>query len=251
MKKALFALFVAGIALAQAPADTKKVAPKAPGAPAAAKAPVKAGGPDLLNPSSMKAKAPEVFRAKFTTSKGDIVLEITRAWAPLGADRFYNLVRGGFFTNVAFFRVLRSPRPFMAQFGISPRPEVAKVWESARIVDDPVKHSNTRGTITFATAGPNTRTTQLFINFSDNVFLDGQGFAPIGTVVEGMDNVVDKIYAGYGETPDQGRLQSEGKAYSDRNFPMLDKILSASIVPAPAALTDSKTGSDTKGDAKK
>jgi len=244
MKQAFYALVLAGVALAQAPTDTKKGT--APAAPAAAKSAPKAAAADLLNPSSMKARAPEVFRARFTTTKGAIVLEITRAWAPLGADRFYNLVRGGFFTNVAFFRVLQTPRPFMAQFGISPRPEVARVWESARILDDPVKQSNKRGTITFATAGPNTRTTQLFINFADNVFLDPQGFAPIGTVVEGMDTVVDKIYSGYGEQPDQGRLLSEGKAYSDRYFPMLDKILSASIVPMPAAAPSDGKAADAK-----
>lgn len=225
MKQILTVLILAGVALAQTPA------PKSAPAPAKA-APTKAtaAAPDLLNPSTLKARAPEVFRAKLTTTKGDVILEINRAWAPIGADRFYNLVRAGFFTNVTFFRVV--PR-FIVQFGISPRPEVAKVWENARIVDDPVKHSNKRGTITFATAGPNTRTTQLFINYGDNAGLDSQGFAAFGEAVQGMD-VVDKIYAGYGEQPDQGRLQAEGKAYTDKNFPMLDKILSATIVPVPA-----------------
>ena len=222
MKKILLPLILACAAFAQTKSDTAKAAPKAAPKPA---------GPDLLNPGSLKGKAPEVFRAKFTTTKGDVVLEITRAWAPLGADRFYNLVRAGFFTNVAFFRVV--PR-FMVQFGISPRPEVAKAWENAQFLDDAVKQSNKRGRITFAKTGlPNSRTTQLFINFVDNAFLDSMGFAPVGEVVEGMENV-DKIYAGYGETPDQGRLQSDGKAYSDKNFPMLDKILSASILPAAA-----------------
>jgi peptidyl-prolyl cis-trans isomerase A (cyclophilin A) len=224
MKKILLPLILACAAFAQTKSDAPKAATPAKTAP-------KAAAPDLLNPSSLKARAPEMFRAKFTTTKGDIVLEITRAWAPLGADRFYNLMRAGFFTNVVFFRVIKSPQPFMAQFGISPRPEVARVWESARILDDPAKQSNKRGRITFATAGPNTRTTQLFINFADNVFLDPQGFAPFGEVVEGMDNV-DKIYGGYPEL-DQGRMQSEGRAYSDR-YPMLDKILSASILPAAA-----------------
>lgn len=222
MKNILLTLVLAGAALAQTKSDTPKAAPTK-AAPAA---------PDLLNPSTLKAKAPEVFRAKFTTTKGDVVLEINRAWAPLGADRFYNLVRAGFFTNVTFFRVV--PR-FMVQFGISPRPEVARVWERTQMFDDPVKQSNKRGRITYAKTGaPNSRSTQFFINYADNAFLDPQGFAPIGEVVEGMDNV-DKIYSGYGESPDQGRLQTEGKAYSDKSFPMLDKILSASIVPMAAA----------------
>jgi peptidyl-prolyl cis-trans isomerase A (cyclophilin A) len=243
MKNFLLILMAAGAMLAQTKSDPTKGAPKT-AAPAAKAAPKAATAPDLTNPSSFKARAPESFRAKLTTTKGDIVIEVTRAWAPLGADRFYNLVRGGFFTNATFFRVV--PR-FVVQFGISARPEVAKVWENARIVDDPVKHSNKRGTIVFATAGPNTRTTQLFINYGDNVPLDSMGFAPFGEVVEGMDTIVDKIYAGYGERPDQGRLQSEGKAYTDKQFPMLDKIVSASIVPAaPAAAPADSKAADTK-----
>jgi len=206
----------------------------------------KAAAPDLMNPASLKAVAPATFQAKFTTTKGDIVIQVTKAWAPRGADRFYNLVRSGFFTDCAFFRVLRTPRPFMAQFGIHPNPAVAKAWRDANLMDDRPIETNKRGRITFATAGPNTRTTQMFINFSDNSFLDSQGFAPFGEVVEGMD-VIDKINAEYGETPDQGRIQSEGKAYLDRFYPRLDKILKASIVPpAPAAAKPA----DAKGDAK-
>jgi peptidyl-prolyl cis-trans isomerase A (cyclophilin A) len=228
MKQFALILIAAAAALAQTPA------PKPP----VKTAPKTAAAPNLLNPSTLKARAPEMFRVRFNTTKGDVILEITRAWAPLGADRFYNLVRAGFFTNCTFFRVV--PR-FIVQFGISPRPDVARVWEKANFADDPVKQSNKRGTITFATAGPNTRTTQLFINYGDNAALDGQGFAPFGQVVEGMD-VVDKIYPGYGEQPDQGRLQSEGKAYTDKSFPMLDKIVSATIVPAapPATPPDAK-----------
>jgi peptidyl-prolyl cis-trans isomerase A (cyclophilin A) len=220
MKTALLAVSMCAAAFAQ-----DKAAPKA--------APAK---PDLMNPSALNAKAPDTFKAKFTTSKGDFVVQVTRAWAPRGADRFYNLVRAGFFTDCAFFRVLREPRPFMAQFGISPKPAVAAAWERARIMDDPNKESNKRGRMTFATAGPNTRTTQLFINYGDNAFLDGQGFSPFGEVVEGME-VVDKFYSGYGEGapngrgPDQGKLQSEGKPYTDRYFPQLDHIISATIVP--------------------
>jgi len=207
---------ICGAAIAQT-----KSAPKA--------APAK---PNLLDPSTLTRTAPATYKVKFVTTKGDVIIEVTRAWAPRGADRFYNLVRAGFFTDATFFRVLPG---FMAQFGISARPDVARAWDSAKIQDDPVKQSNKRGMITFATAGPNTRTTQLFINFGDNTQLDAQGFAPFGQVVEGMENV-DKIFSGYGEQPDQGRITAQGKAYLDRSFPKLDKIISASIVPAaPAA----------------
>jgi cyclophilin family peptidyl-prolyl cis-trans isomerase len=188
--------------------------------------------PDLLNPSSLRARAPATYKVKFTTTKGDVIIEVTRAWAPLGADRFYNLVRTGFYKDAAFFRVI--PR-FMAQFGISARPDVAEAWERAAIPDDKVTQSNKRGAVTFATAGPNTRTTQIFINYGDNAGLDGQGFAPFGQVTEGMD-VVDKFYSGYGEGapsgrgPDQSEIRSRGKAYLDRNFPQLDRIVNASLM---------------------
>jgi peptidyl-prolyl cis-trans isomerase A (cyclophilin A) len=227
MKQFASILIAATAALAQTPA------PKPP-----VKTAPKAAAPNLLNPSTLKARAPEMFRVRFNTTKGDVILEITRAWAPLGADRFYNLVRAGFFTNCTFFRVVPG---FVVQFGISPRPDVAAVWQNANMPDDPVKQSNKRGTITFATAGPNTRTTQLFINLADNAPLDRMGFSPFGEVVQGMD-VVDKIYSGYGEQPNQGRIQSEGKAYTDKSFPMLDRILSATIVPAtpPATAPDAK-----------
>ncbi|MDR3721356.1 MAG: peptidylprolyl isomerase [Candidatus Acidoferrales bacterium] len=186
--------------------------------------------PALLHPATLNAKAPEVFQAKFVTTKGDFVVEVTRAWAPLGADRFYNLVKHGFFTDAAFFRNLPG---FMVQFGLSADPEVNKVWHNANIKDDPGKQSNAPGMITFATAGPNTRTTQLFINFGNNTFLDSQGFSPFGKVISGMD-VVQKLYSGYGERPDQGSITNQGKAYLDKNFPNLDSIKSAAIV-APAA----------------
>jgi peptidyl-prolyl cis-trans isomerase A (cyclophilin A) len=160
-------------------------------------------------------------------------VEVTRSLAPNGADRFYNLFRAGYFTDVQFFRVVPG---FMCQFGIHGDPKVAAAWRAAQIPDDPVKGSNTRGAITFATAGPNTRTTQLFINFVDNKSLDGMGFSPFGKVTEGMD-VVDKIYSGYGEGaprgagPDQGRIQREGNSYLQKDFPKLDYIKSAAIVP--------------------
>ncbi len=174
-----------------------------------------------MNPASLHAKAPELFKAQFTTTQGDFVVEVHRTWAPLGADRFYNLVKNGYFTNAAFFRVVPG---FMVQFGLSANPAVNKVWEHANIKDDPVMGSNKRGTLVFATAGPNTRTTQLFINFGDNAGLDRQGFAPFGTVTEGMD-VVDKIYHGYARTPGSAeRITEEGDAYIVKNFPMIDKI---------------------------
>lgn len=193
-------------------------------APAAQKA---APAPSLLNPSSLRAKAPETFKVKFTTTKGDVLLEVNRSWAPRGVDRFYNLVKNGFFTNAAFFRVV--PR-FVAQFGISARPDVAAAWENAKIADDPVTQSNKRGTLCFATAGANTRTTQIFINYSDNASLDSQGFAPFAVVTDGME-VVDKFFSGYGESPDQGQITAKGKAYLDQKFPNLDRIITATVLP--------------------
>lgn len=188
----------------------------------------------------MHAKAPEEFKAEFVTTKGDIIVEVHRAWAPLGADRFYNLIRGGFFNNAAFFRVVTTPRPFVVQFGLNPNPAVNHAWEHANIKDDPVMQSNSRGMLVFATAGPNTRTTQLFINLADNKFLDSMGFAPFGMVTEGMD-VVDKITSQYGEKPEQDKITNEGDAYLTKNFPMIDRIKSAKILPAtPAAAPASK-----------
>jgi peptidyl-prolyl cis-trans isomerase A (cyclophilin A) len=191
-----------------------------------------AAGADLLKPATLNQTAPAVFRAKLTTTKGDILVEVTRDWAPLGADRFFNLVQAGFFTDCSFYRTIAG---FMTQFGISARPEITRAWGDATIPDDPVKQSNTRGKITFATAGPNTRSTQFFINFGDNARLDALGFAPFGEVVEGMD-VVDKIYPGYDAAPaDQYLLiQEQGKPFLEKAFPMLDRILTAAIV-APAA----------------
>lgn len=230
MKTFLITLLACGVTFAQTPPAAKKAAP------AAKKAAV--AGPNLLNPSTLKARAPEVYKVKFTTTKGDVIIQVNRAWAPIGADRFYNLVKGGFYKDAAFFRIV--PR-FVAQFGIPARPDVGAVWEKARIVDDRVTQSNKRGTLTFATAGPNTRTTQIFINYSDNTSLDSQGFAPFGTVIEGMD-IVDKFFAGYGESPDQSRITAQGKAYLDKSFPNLDRIVSAVVMPAdaPAAAPDTK-----------
>lgn len=196
--------------------------------------------PSLLNPSSWTARAPEVFRAQFTTTKGDFVVEVHRAWSPLGADRFYNLVRSGFFDDASFFRVI--PR-FVVQFGMNAKPAVSKAWQNANIKDEPVKESNKRGTLTFAKSSlPNSRTTQIFINLGDNAGLDAQGFSAFGQVVEGMD-VVDKLYSGYGDAPrgpDQGRIAAEGKAYLDKNFPQLDSIKATKILPAAAAAEGKK-----------
>ncbi len=184
-----------------------------------------------MNPALMKAKAPDTFKVRFTTTQGEFVVEVHRDWSPLGADRFYNLVRHGFFTNAHFFRVVSG---FVVQFGLNANPAVNKVWREARIQDDPVKQSNTKGSLTFATSGPNSRTTQLFINLGENVRLDGMGFSPFGTVITGMD-VVEKLYSGYGEAPDQGRIQAEGKTYLDKEFPQLDSIKTARVESVPAA----------------
>jgi peptidyl-prolyl cis-trans isomerase A (cyclophilin A) len=184
--------------------------------------------PALLNPSELKAQAPATYEVKFVTTKGDFTVRVTREWAPLGADRFYNLVQHGFYNDASLFRVVPG---FVVQFGISAYPQVSKVWQSANIRDDRVAHSNKKGTITFATAGPNTRTTQVFINLGNNGMLDSQGFAPFGEVVEGM-SVVESLYGGYADQPTghQGEITSEGNPYLQRTFPKLDSIRTASIV---------------------
>jgi peptidyl-prolyl cis-trans isomerase A (cyclophilin A) len=243
--KVLAILLLAGSAvLAQTPAPAKAT-PKSAAKTGAAKtgaaktvtAAPAASRAALLNPAGLRAKAPELFKVKLTTTKGDIDIEVHRAWAPLGTDRFYNLVRNRYFTGAAFFRVVPN---FIVQFGMSPDPAVGKVWQNANIKDDPRTQTNKRSYVVFATAGPNTRTTQLFINLKDNAFLDAQGFAPFGVVTEGMA-VVEQLYSGYGETPDQGLILTQGKAYLDKNFPKLDTIKSAAVIlpegaaPAPAA----------------
>jgi peptidyl-prolyl cis-trans isomerase A (cyclophilin A) len=185
----------------------------------------------LTNPLAVNETAPATFKVNMDTSKGMVVITVHRDWAPNGADRFYGLVKYGFYDDVRFFRVLDD---FMAQFGIHGDPAIDKAWANANIKDDPVKHSNTRGTVTYATRGPNTRTTQLFINFKDNASLDKQGFAPFGEVTSGM-NVVDKLYSGYGEGqpsgggPDQGALHAQGNAYLASKYPKLDYIKTARI----------------------
>ncbi len=199
---------------------------------AAPKAATKANAtePNLLNPATLKAKSPAVYLVKLNTTKGPVVIRVTRDWAPNGADRFYNLVLGGFFTDAAFFRVIPG---FMAQFGISARPEVSKIWATSNFIDDPVKGSNRRGIVTFSQTGaPNSRSTQLFINYGNNARLDHDRFAPFGEVIEGMA-AVDQLYSGYGEQPDQGSIIKQGKAFLDLQFPRLDRISTAVIEPLP------------------
>lgn len=186
----------------------------------------------LLTPDALTETAPDVFQARFETSKGDFVIEVHRAWSPIGADRFYNLVANGYYDNVRFFRVMAG---FMAQFGMHGDPEVSAVWGEQRINDDPVLQSNTRGFVSYAKGGANTRTTQIFINFGDNSRLDGMGFSPFGQVVEGME-VVDGIYSGYGDTQPRGRgpsapsIHERGNEYLDEEFPNLDFVTRATIV---------------------
>ena len=188
----------------------------------------------LLNPKHemWNERAPAVFRVRFETTKGTFLIEVHRDWAPRGADRFYNLVRTRFFDNSRFYRV----RPgFIAQFGIPGERQIAAAWREQRIPDDPVLQSNTRGSIAYAMTGPNTRTTQLYINIGDNSRLDSDGFAPIGRVTEGME-IVDQLYSGYGEHAgggmrggQQGKIFEGGNAYLDREFPKLDKLIRANV----------------------
>jgi peptidyl-prolyl cis-trans isomerase A (cyclophilin A) len=234
--KAINFFYTLGIAASFALVSCAKADQTATNNPPQDKAPASVA-PGFDDPAKLTAKAPETFKAQFDTTKGKFTVEVTRSLAPNGADRFYNLVRSDYFTDVEFFRVIPG---FMCQFGIHGDPAVSAKWREANIADDPVKGSNTRGTITFATAGPNTRTTQLFINFGNNVMLDGQGFAPFGKVIDGMD-VVDKINSEYGEGapngngPNQQLIQMEGNAYLKKDFPNLDYIKSATIIPADNA----------------
>jgi peptidyl-prolyl cis-trans isomerase A (cyclophilin A) len=186
-----------------------------------------------LDPSLATAQAPEVFFAEFTTTRGSFVVEAHRSWAPNGADRFYNLVKLGFYDDTRLFRAIPD---FMVQFGIPGEPEVAAKWRHAEIADDPVTQSNLRGYVSFAQTGrPHSRTTQIFVCYENHPRLDSTGFAPFAKVARGME-VVDAFYMGYGEGapsgdgPNQDRIQTEGNAYLDKDFPMLDKILSTRIV---------------------
>jgi peptidyl-prolyl cis-trans isomerase A (cyclophilin A) len=180
----------------------------------------------LKNPASLTEQAPPTYKAAFDTSAGKFVITVHRTWAPNGADRFYNLVKNGFFDDTRFFRVVPN---FMVQFGISGDPAVASSWQNANLKDDPSgKQSNKKGYVTFATRGKDTRTTQVFINFKDNAFLDSQGFTPFGEVTTGMD-VAEKITDQYGEKPNQGAIQSQGNTYLKASFPKLDYVKKATI----------------------
>jgi peptidyl-prolyl cis-trans isomerase A (cyclophilin A) len=226
MRSTIIGLFSVVLSVAAAAACKKSPEPRAIAVPVQKAA--------LDKPESLTDKAPDVYRARLATSKGDIVIEVHRDWAPLGADRFFNLVKYGYYNETRFFRVVSG---FMAQIGIHGKPEMNSIWRDQRIADDPVKKSNLRGFVSFATAGPGTRTTQFFINYADsNSRLDSMGFAPFGQVTSGMD-IVDALYAEYGEGapqgrgPNQGRIQSEGNAYLLRDFPQLDYVKEATIVP--------------------
>ena len=188
----------------------------------------------LKLPASLQDQAPATFQAVFTTSQGDFTIEVHRDWAPHGADRFYNLVRSGFYEGARFFRVVEK----YVQWGLPADPELAKAWRYTGIVDDVVTQSNTKGRISFAAAGPNTRTTQVFFNRIDNVNLDRLGFAPFGEVVAGAD-VLQKMHGGYGEGaprgkgPDQAKIRLEGEAYLVREFGQLDRLVRARVVLPP------------------
>lgn len=216
-----FSVLILGCSGNGTPTNENVRVPTAPGLPSAT--------------STSAVKSPDVYRVKFETTKGDFVVEVHRDWTPNGADRFYELVSAKFYDNVKFFRVVEG---FMAQFGISGDPAVSAVWREKAIPDDPVVQSNRRGYVTFAKTGmPNSRTTQLFINFVDNSNLDAMGFAPFGEVVEGMD-VVDSLYKGYGEEPSryQPQIQEKGNSFLEEAFPELDSIKTARLVE-PAAGT--------------
>ena len=250
----LIVMFLAGVfgfvavasaqTLAQTPAQSKTTsAPKTattakPGTTAA-----RAYDRALLRPALLKDKAPETFQVNFVTTRGEFTVTVTRAWAPIGADRFYNLVKHHFFDNASFFRVIPN---FMAQLGVSAYPPVSAAWEKATIKDDPVTQSNKRGYVTFATAGQDTRTTQIFINFKDNSRLDRDGFAPFGKVDDQGMKVVDMLYDVYGDGPpqgsgpDQGQIAKQGKPYLDKGWPKLDSIKTATLVGPAGAATPAK-----------
>jgi peptidyl-prolyl cis-trans isomerase A (cyclophilin A) len=204
---------------------------KEPGMREKARTPAAASA-QLPDPARATEQAPDTFRVKFETTKGPVLIEVFREWAPRGADRFYNLVKTGFYDDMAFFRVIDG---FMAQFGIPGNPQVAALWKDAVIPDDPVRQSNQRGFLSFATGGPNTRTTQLFINYTDNRRLDSMGFAPFGRVIQGMD-AIDILFSDYGEGAPRGRgpsqslLETRGNDYLRQGFPQLDYIQKATLV---------------------
>jgi peptidyl-prolyl cis-trans isomerase A (cyclophilin A) len=180
----------------------------------------------LRTPAALTEQAPAEYKVNLDTSRGPIVIQVHRDWAPLAADRFYNLVKNGFYDDVRFFRVVPN---FMVQFGMHGNPAITKAWSGTTLKDEPTKQTNKRGYITFARTGaPNSRGTQVFINYKDNGFLDKQGFAPFGEVVQGLD-VAEKINSMYGEKPEQGQITAAGNAYLNKEFPKLDYIKTATI----------------------
>ena len=236
MRKSVTGIFVVFLALAMhAQEQTPAQAPAKPtaGAPASGAA----AGYDraLLHPALLKERAPETFAVKFETTRGDFTINVTRAWAPIGADRFYNLIKHRFYDNMVVFRVVPG---FVVQFGISSYPAVAAVWSNANIKDDPVTQSNKRGFVTYAKSSqPNSRSTQIFISFQDNSALDAQGFAPFGVIdAQGM-KVVEMLYGQYADQPtaEQDEITRLGKAYLDRKYPKLDVIKRATLVGSAAA----------------
>ena len=222
---------------AEAPAQpAPAVPPEATPAPATAEAKKPAEVPhnyskELIAAAKVKEKAPDTYQVKFDTTRGAFTVTVTRSWAPLGADRFYSLVKHHFYDNAAFFRVVPQ---FVVQLGINANPSVSSAWKHTEIKDDPVTQSNKRGRIVFATAGPNTRTTQIFINLNDNARLDSMGFAPFGTVDGKGMNVVEMMYEGYGDSagPDQDQLEKQGDPYLKKGWPKLDYVKSATLVAA-------------------
>jgi peptidyl-prolyl cis-trans isomerase A (cyclophilin A) len=225
---------------AQAPAQSSTApAAKSSTAPKAGTAAARIYDRTLLRPSLLVAKAPDTYQVKFDTTRGPFTVTVTRAWAPLGADRFYNLVRHHFYDNATIFRVVPG---FVAQFGLSAYPPVSAVWSRANIKDDAVTQSNKRGYLTFATAGPNTRTTQIFINLKDNLRLDTMGFAPFAVVDEKGMNVVEMFYDQYGDGAgiDQEQIEKQGKPYLDKGWPKLDVMKSVTLVGAAATAAPAK-----------
>jgi peptidyl-prolyl cis-trans isomerase A (cyclophilin A) len=186
----------------------------------------------LLQPRSFNETAPDSYQVRLATTKGDILIGVTREWAPLAADRFYNLVKAGYYDGIAFHRVIEG---FMAEFGIHGDPWVNAAWRQALMVDEPVRQSNTPGRVTFSTNTPNSRTVQVFINTDDNPNLDGQGFSPFGEVLEGME-VVEALYSDYGDGPPRGEgvyqamAIARGDEYLNEEFPLLDRIEAAVVV---------------------
>jgi peptidyl-prolyl cis-trans isomerase A (cyclophilin A) len=231
MRSSLTGIFVVFLALAMhGQAQTPAQAPAKPPAPASGKPAAASYDRALLHPALLKEKAPETFAVKFDTTRGDFAVNVTRAWAPVGVDRFYNLIKHHFYDNMVVYRVVPD---FVVQFGISSYPAVAAAWSDANIKDDPVTQSNKRGYVTYAKSPrPNSRSTQLFISFRDNSALDSQGFAPFGVIdAEGM-KVVEMLYDQYGDQPtgEQDEITRLGKAYLDRKYPKLDVIKRATLV---------------------